>query len=222
MRYKAWIRVPLPTPKYPDGYTLISKSDWGLFLAKKWCLMASGHRKPYVTASELTDSGYRVFKLHRYLLGITDPRIHIDHINGNRLDNRRENLRLCGLIQNNINRPAWSKNPLFNGYKGLGVHRAGIRRRKNNVLSAGINISYIKYHILGAAAYSAEDCAWAYNQAAKKFFEEFAWLNKLPKGYRPSAQLRAKVKARLQVIEQDVKARRGKVIVLPDEKKEAA
>lgn len=43
-------------------------------------------------------------KLHRWIMNVTDKNIHVDHRNGNTLDNRRENLRLCTNKQNTQNR----------------------------------------------------------------------------------------------------------------------
>ncbi len=41
--------------------------------------------------------------LHRVLLGVTDPKVIVDHINGNGLDNRRCNLRITNKVGNALN-----------------------------------------------------------------------------------------------------------------------
>jgi len=47
--------------------------------------------------------GYTGIKLHRFLLNAPDG-MQVDHINGDRLDNRRSNTRLCTAGENNMNR----------------------------------------------------------------------------------------------------------------------
>ncbi len=57
--------------------------------------------------------------MHRYLLGVTDPLIHVDHENNDTLDNRQENLRKTTRNQNMQNR----KGPHKNNITGIrGVH----------------------------------------------------------------------------------------------------
>ena len=59
--------------------------------------------------------------LHRLLLGLepgkASSRVCVDHINGNRLDNRRSNLRLCDHSQNVSNTPKRIDNT--SGVKGV-------------------------------------------------------------------------------------------------------
>lgn len=43
-------------------------------------------------------------KMHRRIMKVTDPEIHIDHINGCGLDNRKNNLRIVTRSQNQLNR----------------------------------------------------------------------------------------------------------------------
>ena len=42
-------------------------------------------------------------RLHRYLLNVSDPIVYVDHINNNRLDNTRSNLRLSNAVKNGRN-----------------------------------------------------------------------------------------------------------------------
>ena len=52
-----------------------------------------------------TDTTGKRFYLSRYLLGITDPAIEVDHIDGDVHNNRRSNLRVCSRKHNALNHP---------------------------------------------------------------------------------------------------------------------
>src|ERR1035437_10255530 len=74
----------------------------------------------------LNDNGYAMHtfnpnkvRMHRYIKNLTfkDNKIFIDHINGNKLDNRKENLRLCNNMENLFNRGKNLNNT--SGYKGV-------------------------------------------------------------------------------------------------------
>lgn len=89
----------------------------------------------------------------------------IDHINGNRLDNRRSNLRLCTSAQNTQHR----KTPRTSstGYKG--VYKSGTRYRAN-ITAHGV------LYRLGAFG-TAEEAARAYDAKAIEVHGEFAKTN---------------------------------------------
>jgi len=60
---------------------------------------------------------HKMVRMHRIIMGVSDPRIEIDHIKGNRLDNRREKLRKCNRQQNARNSKKRSDNK--SGHTGI-------------------------------------------------------------------------------------------------------
>lgn len=110
----------------------------------------------------------RIVLAHRvayYVMTGNWPASHIDHINGNRSDNRWQNLRLATRAQNNRHRRCYSKS----GFKGVEKDKDSSRWR------ARIKIDGRSQH-LGSFA-SAELAARAYDKAASSAFGEFAKLN---------------------------------------------
>ena len=95
--------------------------------------------------------------------------LHTDHINGNTLDNRRINLRICTHQQNMWNKPISKLNK--SGYKGVFY----IKSSKMYKASLKINNKLI---IIGYF-YFAKQAAKAYNEIAIKYHGEFANLNKI-------------------------------------------
>jgi len=101
--------------------------------------------------------------LHRFIMN-AQKGIIVDHINGNTLDNRKCNLRLCNISQNNCNRKISSHNT--SGYKGVYLH--------NKKWVARIVINY-KNYFLGVFD-TPEKAYTAYCKAAKELHGEFARL----------------------------------------------
>lgn len=91
----------------------------------------------------------------------------VDHINGDRLDNRRSNLRLCNNSQNGFNRDVPAHNST--GYKGVSrnTYQTGPRP-----FQANITVNRRKVY-LGSFA-TAQDAARAYDAAARQLAGEFA------------------------------------------------
>ena len=58
----------------------------------------------YIKTSTNINSVHQDISMHRFIMGITDSKIRIDHINGNKKDNRKSNLRIATASQNGINR----------------------------------------------------------------------------------------------------------------------
>lgn len=106
--------------------------------------------------------------MHRYIMGVSDPKVQIDHIDGNPLNNQRNNLRIATNSQNQQNRRKHLK--CSSKYKGVSLDK---RRGK---WSSYIRIDKLKF--LGYF-HSEIEAAKAYNEAAKKYFGEFAKLNNI-------------------------------------------
>lgn len=88
------VEVPLANGR---GVALIVDEDAPLVAGRRWCL----HRVRGTDYARSTDKLY----LHRLLLGLErGDRRTVDHINGNGLDNRRSNLRVCTHAENQQNR----------------------------------------------------------------------------------------------------------------------
>jgi hypothetical protein len=106
----------------------------------------------------------KTIQIHRLITNAPKGMV-VDHINGDGLDNRRENLRLCTVAENNKNRRRNSNNT--SGYKGV--------RRDTYKYKAAIKSENKLIH-LGMFS-SPEDAARAYDKAAKEIFGKFAKLN---------------------------------------------
>ena len=103
--------------------------------------------------------------LHRYLMQ-PPAEAYVDHVNGNRLDCRRSNMRLATNAQNQQNRKAATgKSP----YKGVSWNHA-----RNNWLARIRVDGCLKY--LGSFKTDAA-AAHAYDAAARKFFGPYAHTN---------------------------------------------
>lgn len=96
----------------------------------------------------------------------------VDHINGDRSDNRRENLRLSNNSLNQANRDRPANNT--SGYKGVFYDKYRDGRIK---IRAGIS-THKKFISLGTFK-TEQEAALAYNKKAKELFGEHARLNTL-------------------------------------------
>lgn len=104
--------------------------------------------------------------LHRLIMEVIDFKDQVDHINGNTLDNRKSNLRICSHRDNILNRDKYKNNS--SGYKG--VSKSGDKW----IATIGINN---KKEYLGIFE-NKEDARIAYDNAAILNFGEFARINK--------------------------------------------
>lgn len=109
--------------------------------------------------------GAKPIRMHREIMKAPDD-LEVDHINGEKLDNRIVNLRLCTHSQNSKNTSKSSRNT--SSYKGVG--KSSVNRWQARIRVDG------ELLFLGSFE-SKEDAAKAYNEAALRHHGRFAKLN---------------------------------------------
>lgn len=109
--------------------------------------------------------------LSREILGLKDRHLLCDHINGNKLDNRRCNLRIVNSSQNNINRKYFGTS----GYKGV----SKLQRKPTHRVKWVARITNPKDNkLIKIGEYDTPiEAAKAYDQMAIKLHGEYARLN---------------------------------------------
>lgn len=106
------MQVPTKLPKN----VLVDKQDYGLVNSyKSWWISKRGD--VYTNTYPYGNGKAKTLKLHRLIMGVNDPKQEVDHINHNRLDNRRSNLRICTHAQNGKNLPLKKNNT--SGFAGI-------------------------------------------------------------------------------------------------------
>lgn len=155
-------KIPLTFNKYAlvddKDYLKVSKYSWsydGTYAITKYKCKKTNKRK--------------TLRMHR-LIAKTPLGMQTDHINGNGIDNRRKNLRVCSNQQNCWNRKLLEKNKTSK-YRGV----CYIQRRKKfcasiRVDNKSVHLGYFK---------SEKIAAMAYNIAAKISFGKFSNLNRV-------------------------------------------
>lgn len=85
---------------------LVDEADYERVSALRWYAMNCHGRTLYAARGRVlrSDPPKKVL-MHRFILGVPAGMV-IDHINGNGLDNRRANLRVCSHLENCGNGPA--------------------------------------------------------------------------------------------------------------------
>ena len=145
--------------------TIVDDSDYENLAQFKW--YAVGHPgKEYAARYGRKPQHIR---LHRELLNAPEN-TEVDHINGNRLNNRRANLRLATRSENGRNRTKFDY-PTHSKYKGVTWHSRDKCWQSTIVVDTRhIHLGYFN---------TEREAALAYNKAAIQQFGEYANLNKI-------------------------------------------
>lgn len=148
------------TRKYPESFLLVDRDEYLSRLRfNKWTMDQTGYAVGNVDGKRTS--------LHRYVMRAEKGEI-VDHVNGDKLDNRRCNLRIVTARQNRWNSPGRKGSSRFTGVcwdTGKGIWKAQI-----NANGRFQHLGYFE---------DEKDAARAYNTAARQAYGEFARLNVL-------------------------------------------
>ena len=149
-----------------NKFAIVDDEDFAKLGQFKWYAHLSGGRNFYAARRDRLNK-FKFIYMHREIINInnSENRIFTDHIDGNGLNNCKENLRICTYQQNQLNK----KHPrIDNKLKIKGVCWDKKRKKfRTEIMHNGIRIFLGRFSVLG----DADD---AYRKAEEKYFGEFA------------------------------------------------
>ena len=154
--------------KYGKCAVLIDDEDAEKVLKHTWHIIVNSYDKTQlhaVVTNAKIDGKKKTLYLHSLITGFC----LCDHVDGNVLNNQKENLRRATKAQNCQNQRKHSKNT--SGYKG--VHWNAHAKKWQALIMA----NYMREHL--GYFKTKEQAALAYNEAALKYHGKFARLNEV-------------------------------------------
>lgn len=143
-----------------NGFTFVDADDYDFLSHFSWHL-TNGY-----VATGVYLGAYKKAEAYLHRILFNNPNLNIDHKNGNRLDNRRNNLRLCTQQENTRNSKP-RKNKKYSKYKGVTYLNGRAKPWRVRVKVDGKEIiqRYFK---------SEDEAALNYDLYAKKYFGNFS------------------------------------------------
>lgn len=164
---------PIRTIKLINGgQTIVEKRDFATVSQYRWFKSPGG----YAYRQGWKKGKHWEVWLHR-VINKTPPHLFTDHINGQKLNNRRSNLRTVNKAYNSTNRPKINRALLSSTLKGVSIH-----------LSTGLWRARIQDGKYQKTTYhkTEQQAALDYNCMALERFGKYAQINKLPAGIEPT------------------------------------
>ena len=155
------------TNEYGIGYTrngekfYFDLEDYDKIKNYSWCCNKEGYL--------MTTIDGKTHRMHRIIVGCSDSKLLVDHINHDVKDNRKSNLRIVNNMQNQMNAKLRSNNESectgvhYSESKGYWVATIQVNKKR---LSLG---TYKKY----------EDAVSARKKAEKKYFSQYSYDNSM-------------------------------------------
>lgn len=147
---------------------IVDDEDYEKVKSFKWFVRKQKRNFYCQTGIPNPKGGQMSITMHQIILGKI-PRMCIDHINSNGLDNRKSNLRQCTFKENTRNQRVAIDNRT--GFRGVRL-RIDTGKYEARIRVDGVLINLGQYK-------NPKEAAIKYNEAALNYFGEFAWLNKM-------------------------------------------
>jgi len=139
-----------------EDYERLSQYSWCLFKSEKW---------QYAIRVEHKNGTQKTIYMHREIMGVTDPKVYVDHRDHDGLNNLKSNLRVSDnrFNQYNVGKKSTSKQK-YKNIRQLDESRWQVRVRTP------------KGNRVEKVVYSEEEAVKLYNELALKHHGEFAYL----------------------------------------------
>ena len=148
-------------------HALLDNEDFKSASKLKWHMSTKGYVLRQVW--DPIEKKCNVLMLHHFIVGRPKKGLQIDHINHDKSDNRKINLREVTNSQNQANTNKRKNNS--SGFKGVHFNKS------HKKWSALIGFKNKRYSL--GYFNKPEDAAIAYNKKALEFFREYALINNL-------------------------------------------
>lgn len=146
-----------------NKFTIVDDEDFKSLSKYKWYV---SHSLKYAYRNKWQEGKNKLVLLHKEILNNTVSQV--DHINRDKLDNRKSNLRICTASENSMNKKRDLK------YKSSRFHGVHLRSDKKK-WAASIRVKGRLLHI--GSFSNEEEAAKAYDEKALLYFGEFCILN---------------------------------------------
>lgn len=143
-----------------NKYALVDDEDFNDLNQWKWCVSSKGYALRNIKKSGI----YKQVLMHRSIMN-TPKGLETDHINRDRLDNQKSNLRICSSSENKYNR---------NIKKGSSIYKGVSWNKYHKKWSVSIKVNK---HKTIAYFLNERHAAMAYDIWAKYLHKDFALLN---------------------------------------------
>lgn len=163
--------IHLTGKKYPNKVSVVDDEDYDRIVVNPWFCI-SDPRTFYAVRTVWIAGKYTKIRMH---VAIINPPLgmKVDHIDGDGLNNRKSNLRICTHAENMRNRKKNLNNS--SGYIGVQKDTDSSLRREVQMWRATIKVDN-KLKLLGIFE-DPEEAAHVRDAAAREVYGEFASLN---------------------------------------------